>query len=125
MDRVGVGLGRLIGFFGDRNVFFRLRTPPWVRALGVRLYVEGLSLRRVAGILCELGFQVSHESVRDWFQRAGEAFSLVDRRRLGPIAVDETVIRNLVRRAYVWAAREVGGGEVLAIQVSRGRGIGE
>ncbi|MEM1963281.1 MAG: hypothetical protein QXN23_06530 [Candidatus Caldarchaeum sp.] len=44
-------LGRLRGF----------------RALGVRLYVEGLSLRRVAEILCELGFQVSHESVRDWF----------------------------------------------------------
>ncbi|MEM4315417.1 MAG: hypothetical protein QXT66_03645 [Nitrososphaerota archaeon] len=59
MNRIGVGLGRLIGFFGDRNVFPRLRTPPWVRALGVRLYVEGLSLRRVAGILCELGFQVS------------------------------------------------------------------
>ncbi|MEM2652063.1 MAG: hypothetical protein QXU87_08310, partial [Candidatus Caldarchaeum sp.] len=68
-----------------------------MRALGVRLYVEGLSLRRVAGILCELGFQVSHESVRDWFHRAGEAFSLVDRRRRW------TVIRNLVRRAYVWA----------------------
>ncbi|MEM4315418.1 MAG: hypothetical protein QXT66_03650, partial [Nitrososphaerota archaeon] len=65
------------------------------------------------------------ESVRDWFQRAGEAFSLVDRRRRGPIAVDETVIRNLVRRAYLWAAREVGTGEVMSVQVSRGRGIGE
>ncbi|MEM0500111.1 MAG: transposase, partial [Candidatus Korarchaeota archaeon] len=86
---------------------------------------RGLSLRRVAGILCELGFQVSHESVRDWFHRAGEAFSLVDRRRRGPIAVDETVIRNLVRRAYLWAAREVGTGEVMAVQVSRGRGIAE
>ncbi|MEM2591332.1 MAG: hypothetical protein QXI60_01995 [Thermofilaceae archaeon] len=81
VDRVGVGLGRPIGFFGDRDVFFRLRTSPWVRALGVRLYVEGLSLRRVAGILGELGFHVSHESVRDWFHRAGEAFSLVDSRR--------------------------------------------
>ncbi|MEM2650687.1 MAG: hypothetical protein QXU87_01255 [Candidatus Caldarchaeum sp.] len=35
------------------------------RAVGVRLYVEGL--RRVAGMLCELGFQVSLESVRGWF----------------------------------------------------------
>ncbi|MEM0482362.1 MAG: hypothetical protein QXM16_05700 [Nitrososphaerota archaeon] len=110
MDRVGVGLGRLMGFFGDRSVFPRLRTPPWVRALGVRLYVEGLSLRRVAGILCELGFQVSHESVRDWFLRAGEAFSPIARRRRGPI-----VIRNLVRRAYLWAAREVGTGVVMAV----------
>ncbi|MEM0481885.1 MAG: hypothetical protein QXM16_03230 [Nitrososphaerota archaeon] len=46
MDRVGVGLGRLMGFFGDRSVFPRLRTPPWVRALGVRLYVLRLSLRK-------------------------------------------------------------------------------
>ncbi|MEM2686987.1 MAG: hypothetical protein QW796_01420 [Thermoproteota archaeon] len=75
MNRIGVGLGRLIGFFCDRNVFPRLRTPPWVRALGVRLYVEGLSLRRVAEILCELG--LSLESVRDWFHRAGEAFSSI------------------------------------------------
>ncbi|MEM3095802.1 MAG: DDE-type integrase/transposase/recombinase, partial [Nitrososphaerota archaeon] len=123
MNRIGVGLGRLIGFFGDRDVFPRLRTPPWVRALGVRLYVGGLSLRRVAGILGELGFQVSHESVRDWFNRAGEVFSSIARR--GPIAVDETVIRNLVRRAYLWAAREVGTGEVMVVQVSRGRGIDE
>ncbi|MEM4296893.1 MAG: hypothetical protein QW815_00820 [Nitrososphaerota archaeon] len=53
---IRVGLGRLIGFFGDRDVFPRVRTPPWVRALGVRLYVEGLSLRGVAGMLGELGF---------------------------------------------------------------------
>ncbi|MEM4374715.1 MAG: hypothetical protein QXI97_06945, partial [Nitrososphaerota archaeon] len=77
MNRIGVGLGRLIGFFGDRDVFPRLRTPPWVRALGVRLYVEGLSLRGVAGMLGELGFHVSHGSVRDWFHRAGEVFSSI------------------------------------------------
>ncbi|MEM0482883.1 MAG: transposase [Nitrososphaerota archaeon] len=87
-----------------------MRYPSWVRGLAVRMYVEGLSLRRVAEVLGELGFRVSHESVRRWFLRAGEAFSLVDRRRRGPIAVDETVIRNLVRRAYLWAAREVGRG---------------
>ncbi|MEM2544398.1 MAG: hypothetical protein QXH76_05905 [Nitrososphaerota archaeon] len=46
--------------------------------------MEGLSLRRVAGILGGLGFQVSHESVRDWFNRAGEAFSPIARRRRGP-----------------------------------------
>ncbi|MEM0481424.1 MAG: hypothetical protein QXM16_00835 [Nitrososphaerota archaeon] len=76
---------------------------------------RGLSLRGVAEVLGELGFRVSHQSVRGWFLRAGEAFSLVDRRRRGPI-----VIRNLVRRAYLWAAREV-----MAVQVSRGRGIAE
>ncbi|MEM3095544.1 MAG: DDE-type integrase/transposase/recombinase [Nitrososphaerota archaeon] len=35
------------------------------------------------------------------------------------------MICNLVRRAYLWVAREVGTGEVMAVQVSRGRGIGE
>ncbi|MEM2225508.1 MAG: hypothetical protein QXR47_05335 [Candidatus Caldarchaeum sp.] len=74
-----------------------MRYPSWVWGLAVRMYVEGLSLRGVAEVLGELGFRVSHESVRDWFHRAGEAFSLVDRRRRW------TVIRNLVRRAYVWA----------------------
>ncbi|MEM2515239.1 MAG: transposase, partial [Candidatus Caldarchaeum sp.] len=89
-----------------------MRYPSWVRGLAVRMYVEGLSLRGVAEVLGELGFRVSHGSVRRWFLRAGEAFSSIPRRRRGPIAVDETVIRNLVRRAYLWAAREVGRGEV-------------
>jgi len=106
-----------MGFFGDRNVFPRLRTPPWVRALGVRLYVEGLSLRRVAGILGGLGFQVSHGSVRDWSHRAGEAFSSIARR--GPIAVDETVIRNLVRRP-VYGLLGRWGGDSRVYKVPRG-----
>ncbi|MEM3097043.1 MAG: hypothetical protein QXV62_08635 [Nitrososphaerota archaeon] len=39
--------------------------------------------------------------------------------------MDETVVWNLAGRAYLWAAREVRTREVLAIQVSRGRGLGE
>ncbi|MEM4311188.1 MAG: hypothetical protein QXX95_02225 [Nitrososphaerales archaeon] len=84
MIKIEVGLGLLIGFFGDRNVFPRLRTPPW--ALGVRLYIEGLSLRRVAGILGSDSRLTMR--VRDWFPRACEAFSSVARRKRGPIAVD-------------------------------------
>ncbi|MEM4353509.1 MAG: hypothetical protein QW470_02040 [Candidatus Caldarchaeum sp.] len=49
MDKVGVGLGRLIGFFGDRNVFLCLRTTPWVRAVGVRLYVKGAQPQEGSG----------------------------------------------------------------------------
>ncbi|MEM2238145.1 MAG: hypothetical protein QXR26_04425 [Candidatus Caldarchaeum sp.] len=85
-----------------------------MRALGVRLYVEGLSLRKVAGILGGLGFKVSHGSVRDWFNRAGEAFSSIARR--GPIAVDETVIHNLARiglhGTYEGSGLEEEGGDV-------------
>lgn len=36
---------------------------------------------------------------------------------MGFIAVDGTVVRNLVRRAYLWSPTEV-----IAIQVSRGLG---
>ncbi|MEM2747390.1 MAG: hypothetical protein QXK69_12875 [Candidatus Caldarchaeum sp.] len=54
MIEIRVGLGRLIGFFGDKNVFPRVRTPPWVRALGVRVYVGGPSLRRVVGVLASM-----------------------------------------------------------------------
>ena len=45
--------------------------------------------------------------------------------RRGFIAVDETVVSNLGGRAYLWAARDVKNGEVVSIQVSRGRGLGE
>jgi hypothetical protein len=50
----------------------------------------------------------------------------VSRESLGRfIAVDETVIFNLSGRAYLWAAREVRSGEVVAVQCPRGRGLGE
>jgi len=45
---------RLEGFFGDRNVFPRRRVEPYVKALAVRLYHQGLSLRRVCEVLGEL-----------------------------------------------------------------------
>lgn len=70
-----------------------------VKALAVRLYSEGLSLRRDSEVLSEMGFHVSHESVRLWFHRAGDMLSSI-----------------LARRAYLWATREI-----IAIQVSRGR----
>lgn len=95
VDRVRVGLGRLVGFFGDRNVFPRLRTPPWVGAHGVRLYVEGL--RRIFGMLCGLGFQVSRESVWGWFYILSG----------WPI--------------YVWVAVDVDAGGITAVYSSRGR----
>ena len=36
-----------------------------------------------------------------------------------------TIVFNLTKKAYLWAAREVKSGEVIALQVTRGRGIGE
>jgi len=43
--------------------------------LAVKTYVEGLSFRRVASILSELGFKASYEAVRDLFHAVGELLS--------------------------------------------------
>jgi len=95
-----------------------------VKAAAVKAYTLGLSLRQVVAFLRDMGFCVSRESVRRWFLKAGEILSRdgVGRRF---IAVDETVVFNLSGRAYLWAAREVRSGDVVAVQVSRGRGLGE
>ena len=45
--------------------------------------------------------------------------------RRGFIAVYETVIFNLSGRAYLWVTRDIKNGEVVSLQVSRGRGLGE
>jgi len=87
--------------------------------------LEGLSFRRVASILSELGFKASYGAVSDWFHAVGELFSETIRCRRGFIAINDTVVWNLVKRAYLWAAREIRSGDVVAIRVSRGRGIAE
>ena len=84
-----------------------------------------MSFRRVANVLEELGFKASYKAVRDWFHAVGELLSETIKRKIGYIAIDETVVWNLVKRAYLWAAREIRSGDVVAIQVSRGRGIAE
>jgi transposase-like protein len=120
-----ISLDHLVAIFSDRNLFPRRRTPPLIKALAVKTYVEGLSFRRVANVLSELGFKASYEAVRDWFHTVGELLSKTIKHRRGFIAIDETVVWNLVKRAYLWAAREIRSGDVVAIQVSRGRGIAE
>lgn len=111
--------------FSDRRVFPRRRVDPFVKAVAVKAYTLGLSLAQVKEVLRELGYGVSREAVRRWFLKAGELFSRgggVGKR--GLIAADETVVFNLAKKAYLWAAREVRSGEMVALQVSRGRGIG-
>ncbi|MEM2373293.1 MAG: hypothetical protein QXI11_02505 [Thermoproteota archaeon] len=58
--------------------------------MAVRLYSEGLSLRRVSEVFSELGFNVSYESIRLWLHKAGCMLSYISRRRRCFIAVDET-----------------------------------
>jgi len=67
-----------------------------VRAAAVEAYTLGLSLRQVAVFLGGMGFSVSRESVRRWFLKAGEVLSGGGVGRRGFIAVDETVVFNLL-----------------------------
>ena len=84
-----------------------------------------MCLRQVAAFLGGMGYRVSRESVRRWFLKAGELFSRNRVGRRGFIVADETVIYDLAGKAYLWAAREVRSGEVVAVQVTKGRGVGE
>ena len=79
----------------------------------------------IVAFLRDMGFNVGRESVWRWFLKAGEMLSRDGVGRRVFIAVDETVVSNLGGRAYLWAARDVKNGEVVSLQVSRGRGLGE
>jgi len=58
------------------------------------------------------------------FLKAGEFLPLAIRRRRGYVAVDERAVRSLAGRAYLWVAREIVTGEVIAVQVwGRGWGV--
>ena len=75
---------------------------PLVKALAVRLYHQGLSLRRVCEVLGELGdgWRFSYEALR---RLSLKAIRLMPRRRRrGAIALNETV---LVDRAVDSGAR--------------------
>jgi len=124
-DYLGVSIGQLYVLFSDREVIPMWRFDPLVRAVAVEAYALGLGLRQVAAFLGGLGFSVGRESIGRWFLRAGEMLSRGGVGRRGFIAVDETVVSNSAGRAYLWAAREVRSGDVVAVQVSRGRGLGE
>ena len=124
-DYLGISIGQLYVLFSDRKVFPRRGFDPLVKAAAVKAYTMGLSLRQVAALLGGMGFSVSRESVRRWFLKAGEMLSRNRVGRRGFIAADETVIYDLAGKAYLWAAREVRSGEVVAVQVTRGRGVGE
>lgn len=68
-----------------------------MKAIAVKAYTIGLSLRIIERFSEELGYKVSREAVGKWFSKAGEIFSrLKKRKRRGSIAVDETIVFNFV-----------------------------
>lgn len=59
--------------------------------------------------------------MKDWFDRAARYFRSLRARRRKRIAMDEKVIHLPEGDAYLWAAVDLGTGEVIALLVSWGR----
>ena len=65
-----------------RSPFKSFKTSPEVIRLAVMLYVRfPLSLRNVEDLLHERGIDVSHETVRFWWNRFGPMFAAEIRKR--------------------------------------------
>ena len=66
----------------QRSPFRYFKTSPDIIRLAVMLYVRfPLSLRNVEDLLHERGIEVSHETVRFWWQRFGPMFAAEIRRK--------------------------------------------
>ena len=96
------------------------RRPLKVKLLSTLLYHCGLSYRVVAYALRGES-RFSHESVRLWSKRLGEAFPKPEARRRRLLALDETKLKLAGQQFYLWACIDVHAKEVLALRVSWAR----
>ncbi|RYH07165.1 IS6 family transposase [Tropicimonas sp. IMCC6043] len=113
-----------------RDPFKYFKTSPEIIRLAVMLYVRfPLSLRNVEDLLHERGIDISHESVRFWWQRFGPMFASEIRRkraerlRSGPQwqwHLDEMFVKINGERHYLWRAVDHEG-EVLESFVTKAR----
>jgi putative transposase len=113
----------------QRSPFRYFRTSPEIIRLAVIMYVRfPLSLRNVEDLLHERGIEVSHETVRFWWQRFGPMFGAETRRRCvsGMRSscwrwhLDEVFVRINGVQHYLWRAVDHEG-EVLEAFVSKTR----
>ena len=94
--------------------FRYFKTSPEVIRLAVMLYIRfPLSLRNVEDLLHERGIDVSHETVRFWWQRFGPMFAAeIRRRRVERMRscthwqwhLDEVFVKINGRTHYLWRA---------------------
>ncbi len=113
-----------------RSPFRYFKTSPAIIRLAVMLYVRfPLSLRNVEDLLHERGVDISHETVRFWWNRFGRMFAAeirrkrLDRMRGGPQwrwHVDEVFVKINGERLYLWRAVDHEG-EVLEAIVTKKR----
>ena len=112
------------------NPFRYFKTSPEIIRLAVMMYVRfPLSLRNVEDLLHERGIDISHETVRFWWNRFGPMFAAeIRRRRVDRMRafsnwrwhVDEVFVKINGERHYLWRAVDHEG-EVLEAVVTKRR----
>ena len=113
-----------------RSPFRYFKTSPEIVRLAVMMYVRfPLSLRNVEDLLHERGIDVSHETVRYWWNRLGPMFaSEIRRKRVQQLRayskwkwhVDEVFVKINGKRHCLWRAVDHEG-EVLEVVVTKRR----
>ena len=110
--------------------FRYFKTSPEIIRLAVMLYVRfPLSLRNVEDLLHERGIEVSHETIRFWWNRFGPMFAAEIRRKRAQrmrawpqwqLHLDEMFVKIGGEMHYLWRAVDHEG-EVLEAYVSKKR----
>ena len=113
---------------GTTSLYRNHRFPAEIIAHAVWLYHRfSLSFREVEELLAERGVIVSHEAVRQWCFKFGQAFAKKLRRRRGQPGdtwhLDELFIRIRGGRYYLWRAVDQDG-DTLDILVQKRRNTG-
>ena len=99
-----------------RSPFRYFKTSPEIIRLAVMMYVRfPLSLRNVEDILHERGIDISHETVRFWWNRFGPMFAAeIRRKRVSQMRaysnwqwhLDEVFVKINGERHYLWRAAD-------------------
>ncbi|MBO6878577.1 MAG: IS6 family transposase [Maricaulis sp.] len=112
-----------------RNPFRYFKTSPEIIRLAVMMYIRfPLSLRNVGDLLHERGIDITHETVRFWWNRFGPLFATSIRRRRVRNTnysnrtwhIDEVFVRINGELHYLWRAVDHEG-EVLEAYVTKRR----
>ncbi len=113
------------------NPFRYFKTSPEIIRLAVMMYVRfPLSLRNVEDLLHERGIDVSHETVRFWWNRFGPMFAAeIRKRRIRQYRgypqwrwhLDEVFVRINGETHYLWRAVDHEG-KVLEVFATKHRG---
>ena len=112
------------------NPFRCFNSSPEVIRLAVQMYVRHLlSLRSVEDLLFEMGIDISHETVRFWWNRFGPMFAAdIRRQRVDRMRsfrhwrwhLDEVFVKINGERHYLWRAVDHEG-EILESYVTKKR----